>query len=404
MTMRGFAVFSLLVSLPAAADTLGGFSSVATPYLVNQDRVCEPLEVAQGVATGAPKCARAAADAIAKLAFKAGTSQRGATAQFAATAVGTELIVSRSGQVAVTWRAPDPIARVVEVTASQYGDRVAVAYATRRLGKEAIDVIAFTVVKTTGRTPDDRAAAPAAPTAPAPSPAAAAPSPATPAPSPATPAPSDPALVKRVEAARAAPKRQALAAWRSVLSQQPDHGEALYQTARLHLAAKQTGDAFAALERLARSSRGDAIEWLVEARFDPGFASVRANATYRAAVGLDRKPTSVYERLMGFGGQWEQAATCGEKPNVVLTTRRDRTFRLAVLVHCNGRRDGQTFSGTWRAGPDDAQVTLVLPPAKGAAASVNDESLCVFRKVGDEDALRCELGQDLDFELYPSRR
>ena len=37
----------------AGADTFSGFSGVDRPYLVNQDRVCTPIVVASGAATGA---------------------------------------------------------------------------------------------------------------------------------------------------------------------------------------------------------------------------------------------------------------------------------------------------------------------------------------------------------------
>src|SRR3569833_1456109 len=67
----------------AYADTFGGFSSIAVPYLVNQDRLCTPLEVVNGKATGAPKCDKAAADDIAKATSKPGVIQSGAKATFA---------------------------------------------------------------------------------------------------------------------------------------------------------------------------------------------------------------------------------------------------------------------------------------------------------------------------------
>ena len=50
MCRLGLAV--LLVSGVASADTFGGFSGVDRPYLVNQDRVCQPLAVDKGTAKG----------------------------------------------------------------------------------------------------------------------------------------------------------------------------------------------------------------------------------------------------------------------------------------------------------------------------------------------------------------
>lgn len=200
-----------------------------------------------------------------------------------------------------------------------------------------------------------------------------------------------------------------------------DHSEARFHIAQLDMAAKRTADAIAALERLASSPRSDAIEWLVEARFDGAFAPIRANAKYRAAVGLDRKAKTPYERLMGFGGRWEQVATCGEKPNVVFAARRDRTFTVAVSIRCNGQRFDHSYNGTWRlgsakpspgsaapAGATDAMmgdhIVLLLPPSKSQAASDKDEAPCAFIARGDEEALHCVLGDDLDFEVLPTRR
>ena len=80
---------------------------------------------------------KAAADVRARLSFKEPIAQRGIKATFAAKASGRTLTVTRkSGEAVVTWQAPDPIGKIVEVYASQYDDRVAVAYTTRRLGKE----------------------------------------------------------------------------------------------------------------------------------------------------------------------------------------------------------------------------------------------------------------------------
>jgi hypothetical protein len=96
---------SLLVAGAAAADKLGGFSGVDRPYLVNQDRVCTPLPVTNGAATGAPSCKQAGADVVARLSFKAPIPQLGPKATFAATASGRTITVIRkaSGTPVVTW-------------------------------------------------------------------------------------------------------------------------------------------------------------------------------------------------------------------------------------------------------------------------------------------------------------
>src|SRR4029079_5967245 len=147
MTMRRLAIalpFALCAVGTARADTFSGFSGVDRPYLVNQDRVCTPLAVASSAAAGAPRCEKAAADVIAHLSIKPPIIQSGARASFAAQAAGRTITISRkSGGVAVTWSAPDPIVKIVETYASQYDDRVAVAHTVRRAGKEVTDIVAF---------------------------------------------------------------------------------------------------------------------------------------------------------------------------------------------------------------------------------------------------------------------
>ena len=371
----------------ASADTFGGFSSIDAPYLVNQDRVCTPLEVTNGKASGAPKCEKAATEDIAHLTVKPGVVQSGAKATYAATAAARVLTVTKDGSAAVTWTAADPIGKIVEVYASQYEDRVAVTYTTRQLGKETTSVVAFTIVKTTGK--DVGGPSTVKPTTTVTGPAA-------------TPA-DDPAVVKASDAARKAAKGKQLDAWKAVLALDADHSEARFRIAVLQAGAKQTADTIASLEQLAKSKRGDAIEWLVEARFDPAFTGVRADPKFRAAVGLDRPSGTAYERLMGFGGQWEQTGTSCDAPQIRLTVKRDRSVKLHVKSSCEGQVYDIPFSGTWRI--DDADhVTLILPPSKGAAASNKDEAPCGFKKHGEEDALHCTVGKDLEFEVLPTRR
>lgn len=387
---RALALTLFLVSVPAAADTFGGFSGVDKPYLVNQDKVCTPLAVSDGAASGAPQCEKAAADQVAHLSVKEPIAQRGLKASFTASAAGKTLTVSRkTGEKLVTWNAPDAIGKVVDVYASQYEDRVAVAYTTRVLGKEVTNVVAFEIVKTTGRTEPTTITNP---------------DPMTPAVTTTAP-PEDPKLKKAVDAARKTSKMKALAAWQAVQAIDPDHSEARYRIAAIQIAAKQTADATATLDKLAKSTRSDAIEWLVEARFDKAFAPVRADAKFRAAVGLDRKRTTPYERLMGFGGQWEQAGTPCDTAEVRLTTNRDRSFKVVVKTVCRG--DGFTLSkkGTWRIEGDDHAPAVVLTiPTKGQKVTEKDETRCEFEPKQDEDALHCLLDRDLEFTVLPTRR
>lgn len=383
----------------ASADTFGGFSGVDRPYLVNQDRVCTPIRVAGSAATGAPKCEKAAADAIAHLSIKPPLVQSGSKASFAATASGRTLTIARrAGGAVLTWDAPDPIVRVVELYASQYEDRVAVAYVTRRAGREFTDVIAFDLGQAQAAIRDGDAKSPEIvvpqidSTRSVDTDRRADPSPPMPADSP--------ALTKAVTAARAAPKAKAAAAWAAVLAIEPAHAEALYRRAAIDAAAKRATEALATLGTLAASPRPDAIEWRVEARFDPVFAALRADPKFRAAAGLDHRGGSSYERLMGFGGQWEQSGTSCDRPEVRLTTTRDRNFKLKVKTSCEGSVFDSSFKGTWRLAGDHVVLQL---PNQGKITSA-DEAGCKFESFGDEDALRCSLGHDLDFVVLPTRR
>ncbi|MDX2087919.1 MAG: hypothetical protein SFX73_08720 [Kofleriaceae bacterium] len=384
--MRHWLAVSLVASLavPAAADTFGGFSGVDRPYLVNQDKVCTPLPVEGGIAKGTPSCQKASADVVAKLSIKDPIPQRGDKASFGATAASRTLTVtSKTGDKLITWNTIDPIAKIVEVYASQYDDRVAVAFTTRRMGKELTDIVAFDLGKPSVARPSDPGTAP------------------TPTPTTTPPAPVDPELEKLVSKARKASGPSAMGAWKQVLGKDPEHSEALYRIAITQLKAKYTPTAIASLERLAASPRPDAIEWLVEARFDPAFAGLRSDPAFRKVVGLDRKPTSTYERLMGFGGQWEQTGTSCDKAEVRFTVTRDRVVRIRVITRCQGSTMNLPFKGTWRLDGDKVVLTFAT---KGKQVSADDEAGCEFETSGDEDALRCTLGRDLDFVVLPTRR
>ena len=372
------AVVALLVAAPAYADTFGGFSGIDRPYLVNQDRVCTPILIAEHAAAGAPKCQKAAADLIAHLSIKPPIVQSGAKASFVASASGRTLTITRkTGEPIVAWDAPDPIGKIIDVYASQYDDRVAVAYTTRRAGKEMTDIVAFDLGQAQQHV-DPTVVAPVTPVTPV--------------------AKEDPKVTKAVEAARAAAKPKAVAAWQAVLAMAPAHSEAHYQLAALHAAKKETAEV---LTELAAMTAGDAVEWQVEARFDAAFAALRADPKFRALVGLDRKPATTYERMMGFGGTWEQTGTSCDKPEVHLVASRSRAIKIRVKSACEGSQFDITFKGTWRTENDAVVVTI---PTKGKAVSAKDEAPCKFEPVGDEDSLRCAIGRDLEFQVLPTRR
>ncbi len=397
MSMRWslLAVVTAALATPAAADTFGGFSGVERHYLVNEDKVCTPL--AANATKGSPSCEKTTADIVAKLSIKPPLPQKekGDKAAYSATASGRALTITRNGATVVEWTHTDPISKIVEVYASEYNDRVAVAYLTRRMGKEVTAVVAFTLQKGAGTTMND----PQTPTQPTP-----------PVQTPTQPTPTqpvvaeDPRVTKAVAAARKATKAKAIAAWQAVLAIDADHSEAHYQIASFQIAAKKKDDALAELGALATSTRPDAIEWLIEARFAAAFASLRADPSFRAKTGLDRKPAAAvnsYERLMGFGGQWEQTGTSCDKPEVKFTATRDRVVRIRIKSKCAGDSFDLPFKGRWRLDQDRVVLTF---PTRGKAVSAEDEAACKFEAVGDEDALRCVLGRDIEFSVLPTRR
>jgi hypothetical protein len=373
----------LLLGGVAEAGVMNGFGGREDAYLVGADKVCTPLQVEGGVAKGLPSCHKAASDEIAQLDVKPAKAERGQKAQFAASAQGTTLTVTRpdSGTPVVTWRSMDPISRVVDVYASTYGNVVAVEVMVRRMGRDQADVVAFDLRGAAGAnaTPDSgtgkgtgKGTGEAAPTS--------------------------PALEKAVKAARKAKGRGALAAWNKVLAIDPDHSEARYGTAVALAQARKTGDAIAALEALAKSRRADAIEYLVAARFEPAFAAVRADAAYRKAVGLDRPAATFYERVMGMGGTWEQAGTSCDTPGVTLSLARDRSFTLRVKSACEGDRYDDKFGGRWDL--QDPTLVLSLPNPDGGA----DQIPCAVEAKGGEDSIHCSISADLEFSVRPVRR
>jgi hypothetical protein len=355
----------------ARADSFGGFSSVDRPYLVNQDKVCSPLSITDGTATGVPRCDKVAADRLAQLSFKEGAVQRGAKATFAVTASGRSLVVSRvGGGDVVRWEALDPISRVVEVYAD-HEDRLAVVLQVRRAGRDMTDVVGFALRAGSSSSGAQVAGAagkdPAASVGPAGKDPAASVDPAL-----------DPALERVVAAARKQKGANAVKGWLIVLTLSPDHAEALFRSAGAALAAKRREQALSWLAKLGASTQPDAIEWMVAARFDPAFASLRADPGFRRSVGLDRKPDHPYDKVMGLGGVWEESGTSCDSPTVAMTFTRERRFRIKVRSVCEGMVNESKFAGTWKV--DGKGVALALPNRDLDA----DVLHCAFEASGDE--------------------
>ncbi|MBK7072762.1 MAG: hypothetical protein IPH44_10705 [Myxococcales bacterium] len=368
----------------AEADSFGGIAANEKSYLVGASRVCSPVVVTAGAAAGSPACHAAPADEVARMSTRLPSAERGPKAALTATAKGRALTVAGADGAAVaTWTSADTISRVVDVWQSPTGRLIVVEFVVRRAGRELHDVVGLDRGLGRGEPP---ATPPSTepPTAPPPT-------------DPPT-AVVDPQLARVVAAARKAKGKTALKGWLIVLSLAPDHPEALYRLAAIDAAGKRADAAIARLEALAQSKAPDALEWLVDARFDKAFAKLVGAPRFRAAVGFDRAATATYERLMGLGGEWEQPLAPCDRPELRLTLRRDRRFTLQLRTSCQGSRDKVTYRGTWAATGD--ALTLQLPkPDTG-----DDQIPCRLAVDKDEDVLRCQVDEELAFEARPSRR
>jgi hypothetical protein len=381
---------AFLVLMPAqlaAADTFGGFGGREDGYLVGKDRLCTPLAVDQGIAKGSPSCQKSSDDQIAQFDIKTPKAVTGMDASYTASAKSRTLTVTaRDAETpTVTWESVDAISKVNALYLSTYGNVVAVEYTTRRGGKEVTDVVAFDLhgqskTGTDSTTTDPVTTIPTGID---------------------EPPPMTKAMTKVLKAARKTVKgnaKKSIKAWGKVLALDPDSSEGRLGLAIAQARAKKLEDALVTLEALAASTRIDATEYLMLARFDKAFAKLRADERYRAATGLDKPYGTFYERLMGSGGTWEQAGTACDTPDVAFVLKQDRTFTLKISGNCSGDRYSYKFKGQWK--PAEPVLTLIFAN-KGRA----DESFdCAISRDSDEDAISCTIDQDLSFVVRPVRR
>ena len=373
----------------AQAENLRGFSAVDRPYLVGADRVCTPLLVTAASATGSPQCRTLPADQVAKLSFGPGIVESGSGAKFTASIRGATLTLRESDATVVTWMASDVLGKVVAVERSKFGDRIAVTYTVRRLGREVTDIVVFDLQKSNA---------------------------ATPGPSVTNPPPSGPVVAitptepkievsasvqKLLTFARTRNGKAAIKAWLIVLSAAPTLAEARFGAAKALAQTKNLADAVEHLAQLQKSTANDAVEWLVVARFDNAFAKLRGDVKFRAAVGLDRKATTPYERVMGFGGAWEQTGTSCDTPTVALKLTQDRTFNLSVRSACEGMVSNSKYKGTWHVTSGSKPALRLTLPNNGKDA---ENISCEFVAKGDEEAMQCPLDEDLVLTVLPVRR
>lgn len=387
--MRSLLPVAALCALATAASAgpLGGFADDQRSYLRGQDKICEPLDITAKKMSTQPVCRDADTSEVAAGTYRAGTKQTGASASYTATARGSTLTVTarNSAEPLVEWTSINPIEKVVGVYTSDHNAMIAVEYDARFGGRTVSEVIVFRAPMKTTTSTDAPIVATDAP-----------------------PEDSD-AIKKLLKKAIYNAKRyahaKALEHYRKVLELDADHSEARYGAAKALAGKKKNKDAIAELEILATSTRADAIEYLVEARFDKAFKKIRSDEAFRAAVGLDaaKGVRPLYDRLVGFGGKWEQAGQSCERARVNLTLERlSRDFSLRVRSRCSGSVDDWKFAGSWsHSGADVLELAFPNPNAGEA----DDIVSCQIATCDDtaEDCIRCDFYGDA-IELRTVRR
>jgi hypothetical protein len=380
---------SIAVWSPASAGVFGGFSGDGSRYLVGTDRVCKPLVSANEQ----PTCEKAAADRVASMKFRKGSLQAGQTAAYRATATATSIEIRGDQGIVFEWSAAAPRAKVTAVWAEPKLGLVAVEYQTRLGGQVVEEAIA---VRVATAAPADAAATGAQPAD---------------RPAPAPDARVENAKVRAaIDAGRKLAKQKkhgdAIARYDAALAIEPDHPEPRYWRAVSRLATGKTAEAVADLTAIRDSADPRAPEWMVEARFAKEFAKLRADAGFRAAVGLDAadRQRSGFERAVGLGGKWEQAPIPCEEPRVNLRLDRDakRKFELVITSKCGDGVDRTRLSGTWKA-VGTSSLHLSFPnQGEGDEGLVCKIEVC--RDSSREDCIRCQPEPDLEFLLRVVRR
>lgn len=405
--MIRLAAITLVLVAPAVAwaGVFGGFGADGS-YLRGTDQVCTRVSGKLDV----PTCVKKSAAAIAKLRFDAGSRQRGDDARYAARSRGSriEITPAAGGEPVAVWDAGTAVSKVGAVYLSRAGDAVAVEYSSRFGGRSVEDVVVIALPETarsaSGRAGSEgarvgaKAAAGAADVA-----------------DPEALPPESPEVSRALAAARKAARKKrwkaALAAAERALDADAGHPEALFWRAA---GRAQTGDragAVQALEAVATGGRPRAALWRVEARRHPAFRALRADADFRRAVGLDRRAgaaPSTYERLVGYGGSWEQAAIPCEqaRANLSLATaptegEPGQRFELVIRSRCQGRRETTRLDGLWRT--TAAGLELVFPNPQGPKEAMQ----CRLERCADasgEDCLRCQPEPDIEFLFRIVRR
>jgi tetratricopeptide (TPR) repeat protein len=328
-----------------------------------------------------------------------GAKQQGAkqsvTAKKSASKI--KLLDAQTDALLFTWDSGQIISNTGSVFLDKSGQWVAVEFTSRLGGREVPDLV---VVQLGNALASSQSAAPL-PTPPVPTTTV-----------PKAPVPADPpaftaAMKLGSKWAKRKKHSKAIAAYGEALAQIPEHPEALYRLARSQMAAKDKAKAVASLARISKSKHANAVQWRVEARFDIIFKPLRGDTDFRKAVGIERgpdDPATLYERLVAFGGQWEQEPIACEQPEVDLDLQRSakRRFDLVIRSKCQGSTETTRLDGSWQE-TGDRRLGLTFPNTDSA----DEDLVCQLERCSDdsgEDCLRCLLDKDIEILLRVVRR
>jgi tetratricopeptide (TPR) repeat protein len=392
----------LLVVAPqvAQAGLFGGFANDGS-YRRGDDQICKPVTSE----LGAPTCKSASTAQLSQLQLKMGDKQVGSKKKVSAkkSASKIKLVDAESDALLFTWDSGQVISAIGSVFLHRSGGCVAVEFTTRLGGRQIDDLVVIKLGKSL--TPS------AAPT-PGPTPTITTPTTPTTPPAPKVVEPADPpaftaAMKLGVKWQKRRKYPKAIEAYKAALVALPDHPVALYRLAHTYMAANNKKSAVTTLARIAGSAHKEAVVWRVEARFDIAFKSLRGDVDFRNAVGIDRAqgdPITLYEKLVAFGGSWEQERIPCEQPQVSLRLRREkkRRFDLVIRSKCQGTTETTRLDGAWLQS-GDRNLALTFPNTESA-----DEDLtCKLEMCSDdsgENCLRCQLDEDVEFLLRVVRR
>jgi hypothetical protein len=377
----------------AEAGLFGGFTSEGS-YLRGSDQLCKPVSSTLAI----PSCEKKTTAQLAALTLHKGEEQSGSNSKVSAKKSASKIkLMDGEGTLLFTWDSGQVLSGIGSVFLHRKGTWVAIEFTTRFGGRQVEDLVVVRLNNAIGGT----AAATPTPT----------PTPTTPTAPTAPVAKDPPAFTKAMKAGAKWSKRRkhakAITAYEQALKEIPEHPEALYRLARSHMGNKDKRKTLEVLARIPKSSHGEARIWRVEARFDLVFKSLRADTDFRKAVGIDRGPDdkpTLYERLVAYGGRWEQEPIPCEQPQVNLDLRRNkkRRFDLVIRSKCQGIKETTRLDGSW-ADKGNAHLGLTFPNTDSA----DEDLVCKMELCADdtgEDCLRCQLEPDIEFLLRVVRR